>query len=1532
MCRKLAILISLVLVLGLVNSASADPVYSPGLVLRCDAGSAELQAGWAEVGVGWNLDVNDINGVPTVIDVKLEAGLSASTEDRDNLAETPDGPLLAVERDYLFGNDTNIRPDNDMILTLKSLQDGFYRVFSYHHRPDEVPVPIPNVEVTGAATVLSTPGYTWQDHLIMTIPAETLFESSGGGEIVIRFWGPSTSGGAAEGSGQAYVNGFTLEYFGANNEAPYDPYPADEAEDLCTGFDLSWTAGTSATSHDIYFSTDIDEVDPNLSPSPVDTVVGSTSWTPPSVDTGTTYYWRVDEIDGGTIKGAIWRFTTNDGSAYDPAPADGWRGLPTDVNLAWSPGCDANSHNVYFGTSESAVQNGTGGTFQGNQEETTFDPGALLPSTDYYWRIDEVNEAEATTWSGEVWTFKTGSGTQEMLLHYSFDGVDGSPLPPSLPDDTASETFTKWVDSVNEPASAVDYGPSSIWGTVDSGTSADFVPNAGLWRGGMAVGTDLLILDGYQYTIECWINPDVIAGETEDRRDPGIKLVTMDGADDDGDDCIWALELSVAAGAIFVHRGGEFQRQGMFVYSGRGTIKAGEWSHVAGVFDLSDANSMKIYVDGQLKGSSARPRANPPDTNSLPVSIGFQRQDNGSYYEGMMDELRIHNYALDPSQFALVPGPDWARAPDPADKERRVDPNADLSWTAGDSADSHDVYFGTDRDDVTNATTSSDEYQGDQLVGDVNFDPGPMEYGTTYYWRIDEQGAGGPWTGMVWKFRTRSLVDDPNMLLWYPFNETSGNEAEDASGHDLVGEIDGDANWDPNDGEEGCFIFDEDQVIQVAGGALDNIYNGISIAVWLKDLDSTDENWLYDTFGEEVDIKIAVPDEDGTVYWRCGDDVDDVLVWDAPRDNVQVTRLEDWHLWVFTKDEAASEITIYFDGEDFMIFDYPLSESEVVALYRRGDVASAWRPDPRNSAVEVPRDANLGWKPGDYAEFHHVYLGTSFDDVNDADTTSAGIYKGQKTLADTTYEPPGGLALNTTYYWRIDEVNDPNLWKGNIWKFTTANYLIIDDFEDYDNSTNKIFNTWEDGNVNLTGSFIDLGVDPFNPAYGYQSMLYVYDNTILWDWDHYWSEAALPFDPTMNFTDAGVKVLTLYFYGDPDNDANDTEELYVGITGSLAEVRYTDDAGQDNNDLKLAGWTEWNIPVSDFNNPDAVDPCAVTSLLIGFGDRDNTDTVGGEGVVYFDDIRLYPPRCVPEIRPFNEDLTGPFGEKDCIINYYDVGAMADQWLRTDACLPTTLPSPGPVAHWEFEEGDSNNVSDSANSHDGVAEGAYAWVEGKIGTWAMEFSGGRVLVPDHAQLRPETAVSATAWVFISETQDESNRVVVKGADNFETYALQINGDDEASLIIRDSDPCGPTNYNVETDDIYFNEWMHLAGVCKGDTNTLNIYVNGQLAESVNDANFIEKGLTLSQDTNDLAIGDRSDATNRSFDGIVDDTRIYDRALTDAEVAWIATEGSGYWSLESPANFYNEEPAGQKAINIRDMTVLLNVWLEERFWPE
>jgi hypothetical protein len=594
--------------------------------------------------------------------------------------------------------------------------------------------------------------------------------------------------------------------------------------------------------------------------------------------------------------------------------------------------------------------------------------------------------------------------------------------------------------------------------------------------------------------------------------------------------------------------------------------------------------------------------------------------------------------------------------------------------------------------------------------------------------------------------------------------------------------------------------------------------------------------------------------------------------------------------------------------------------------YSSVDKRYAHWPLPRDGSREVQANVELIWSSGIYAadpEAHDVYFGTSWEDVNSA-TTSSSVYIGPQNLDANTYDPPGLLGLGATYYWRIDELNDANgnLWKGNVWEFTTANYIIVDDFEAYDGDTNKIFDTWEDGNVNFTGSFLDLGTEPFDPAHGgNQSMQCIYDNAIKWDWDHYWSEVELPFDSPQDWTDAGIKVLTLYFYGDPGNDANDTEELYVGVTGSLAEVRYSDDAGQDNNDIRLAEWTEWNVPISDFIG---VDPCAVASFLIGFGDRDNTDTVGGEGVVYFDDIQLHPPRCVPEERKPDKDLNN-----DCIVSWGDVEVIGAQWLRGDVDL-TPVSNPGDanlVGHWELDDGDGNTATDStANANHGALEGAYEWIAGRIGTGAIEFSGGRMLVPDDnntPELRPTDEVTAAAWISFSSEQD-SARVVVKGADNRETYELEVSGDDTLIWVIReDGNTSSFTRHAVSSESLIQNEWIHIGGTY--DANTMTVYINGQVV-----ASEAIGAITLSQDPAGLAIGNRSDDTNRQFNGGIDDVMVYNVALSVGEIGWLASEGDGKVELDSLANLYSGE--SPEVINIRDVAVLLETWLEEKLWPE
>jgi hypothetical protein len=70
-----------------------------------------------------------------------------------------------------------------------------------------------------------------------------------------------------------------------------------------------------------------------------------------------------------------------------------------------------------------------------------------------------------------------------------------------------------------------------------------------------------------------------------------------------------------------------------------------------------------------------------------------------------------------------------------------------LTWTAGDGATSHDVYFGTE---------SPGTLQGNQAG--TTFDPGTLANATTYYWRIDEKNAGGTTTGDVWSFTTPALT------------------------------------------------------------------------------------------------------------------------------------------------------------------------------------------------------------------------------------------------------------------------------------------------------------------------------------------------------------------------------------------------------------------------------------------------------------------------------------------------------------------------------------------------------------------------------------------------------------------------------------------------------------------------------------------------------------------------------------------------------------------------------------------------------
>ncbi|UCF00069.1 MAG: hypothetical protein JSV82_03105, partial [Planctomycetota bacterium] len=145
----------------------------------------------------------------------------------------------------------------------------------------------------------------------------------------------------------------------------------------------------------------------------------------------------------------------------------------------------------------------------------------------------------------------------------------------------------------------------------------------------------------------------------------------------------------------------------------------------------------------------------PSDTNgTLYIRVMDTDQSAGNQ---TLDTVYIDHMYVRSQQEAIPPG--QASNPDPADDENNVSISTDLSWTPGSNTLSHDVYFGTNFNNVNDANTTITlgVFKGNQ---DTNtYDPCTLSYNTTYYWRIDERNTYGTTKGNVWSFTT---VDNPD--------------------------------------------------------------------------------------------------------------------------------------------------------------------------------------------------------------------------------------------------------------------------------------------------------------------------------------------------------------------------------------------------------------------------------------------------------------------------------------------------------------------------------------------------------------------------------------------------------------------------------------------------------------------------------------------------------------------------------------------------------------------------------------------------
>ncbi len=520
-----------------------------------------------------------------------------------------------------------------------------------------------------------------------------------------------------------------------------------------------------------------------------------------------------------------------------------------------------------------------------------------------------------------------------------------------------------------------------------------------------------------------------------------------------------------------------------------------------------------------------------------------------------------------------------------------------LGWTPGASAATHNVYLGTDWDDVNDATVPT------ARALDVNsFDPGRLDFGQTYYWRVDEVNSAPDFTvfkGDVWNFTTEPFA--------YPCEN----------------------------------IIVTTNAISEATQSIENIVNGSGlddagqhstkgIDMWLGSPAGADPIWIQFEFDRVYKLhELWVWNYNSEFELVLGFGVKDVTI-EYSADGVDWTTLDAVELAQATaKPDYAHNTTVDFGG--------------VAARYVRLTVNSGWgtlsqyglsevrfyyipafarEPKPADGAADVAVDAALSWRAGREAASHEVYLGTSADDL-----TLAAV-------ADEASFAPGGLVFGNMYYWKVDEVNEaasPSLWESDLWTFTTAEYAMIDNIESYTDDIDAgeaVFQTWIDGWTNETRSVVGYVDAPFAEKAvvqsGEQSMPVTYDNTA----SPFYSEISRTWDTPQDWTGNGANTLRLYFQGAETNTA---DTLYVAVEDSSGNVAVATHSNPDA--LTVAAWQAWTVSYSQLAG---VNMARVETLYIGVGSRSNP-TAGGSGMLFIDSIGYGTPLAYHVA----SDVTGP---------------------------------------------------------------------------------------------------------------------------------------------------------------------------------------------------------------------------------------------------------------------------------------------------
>jgi hypothetical protein len=564
-----------------------------------------------------------------------------------------------------------------------------------------------------------------------------------------------------------------------------------------------------------------------------------------------------------------------------------------------------------------------------------------------------------------------------------------------------------------------------------------------------------------------------------------------------------------------------------------------EWVHIACTYEVNEV--ARIYINGEIDRERVTTGTVVPNTNSVYIgtrgnTAGTGPDDWGSsFFTGKLDDARFYNHAISADDVLLVMEGGQAKPasqvsnPAPANGAVDVPRDAVLSWRPGETAEKHDIYFGTNFDDVNEA--GRDDPRDVLVVQDYNeltYKPDEiLDYGVTYYWRIDgikDGDPNSPWIGDVWSFQALNypiVIDDFEDYNDYPPTEIFMTWV-DGYGNAANGSTAGYPAPDFVVGEH----YMEDEIVHSGGFSMPLFYDNSAgiISEVTRSFSSSVRDWTREGV-EELGL------------WFRGYPATVGSFTEGPAGTYTMT---------------GSGSDIWGNSDEFhFAFKRLTGTGTMTAKVVSVQETHGWAKAAvmiRNTLEPDSRHAMMALSP--------------VNGVSMQRRTSTGGTTNSTDLADIL--PPQWIRIE---------------------RMTSGSFIA---------SYSADGSSWtrlDSVDISMSNTvFIGLAVTSHDSGAACEA---VFSNVSI--------EGNVSQEP---WEDQDIGIIS-----------NIAEPMYVALNGNAVVYNY------DPNAALINGWTLWKIPLQEFADK-GVNLTNVGLMTIGFGNRENP-TAGGEGLVFFDDIRLY---------------------------------------------------------------------------------------------------------------------------------------------------------------------------------------------------------------------------------------------------------------------------------------------------------------------